>query len=81
MTSLNMPKRPFVALLMVSMVGSFASAQECNDEIPTECDSVRPVGEMEGCACFVCNPDSSREAVVCTRDEGDKERLRSLPHR
>lgn len=48
----------------------------CNDSIPESCDVVRSLGEMAGCACFVCNPDTDRERTVCTSNQRDKDTLR-----
>jgi hypothetical protein len=46
----------------------------CQDPIPQDCREVRSLGEMEGCACFVCNPKTDRKKV-CTRNQNDKRTL------
>jgi hypothetical protein len=57
------------------------SAQECNDEIPTDCNEVLFLGEDKNdCACFVCNPSGENgRKVVCVTDPDSKRRLYRLP--
>src|SRR5688500_4299187 len=42
--------------------------------LPEDCSEVRSMGEMDGCACFVCNPKTDRKKV-CTRNQNDKRTL------
>jgi len=53
--------------------------QKCSDSIPSECKTVRPLGEISGCACFVCNPDKSNEQTVCSQNPRTKEELLKRP--
>ncbi len=66
----------FTLLLFTSSIGQ---ERKCSDSIPRDCTTVRYLGEIDGCACFVCNPGDSNEQNVCTRDRRLKEELLSKP--
>ena len=58
--------------------------QKCSDPKPSEqaCVAVRPLGAINGCACFICySATENREKAVCTRDQRTKEELGSKPKR
>ncbi len=74
----------FLSLLFTLVVtaSSFGQVErKCSDPIPRECNTVRYLGEIDGCACFVCNPGSGNEQNVCTRDRRVKDELMSKPKR
>ena len=77
-----------VMLFFLATNGSFndrSFAQECSkDPMPPElaCTHVRPLGEMNRCACFVCfTANGSRGPTVCTTDQALKQRLLDKPRR
>lgn len=69
----------FTLLAITSSVGQVE--RKCSDPIPRDCAAVRYLGEIDGCACFVCNPGSPNEQNVCTRDRRLKDELMSKPKR
>ncbi len=50
----------------------------CNDKAPSECANVKFLGESDGCACFVCNPNTPKRKVVCTKNAAEKRALYKL---
>jgi hypothetical protein len=81
---LNRLSQALVLLVLLTAAASLTSFaqgdRECSDPIPTDCKTVRYLGEMDGCACFVCNPDKSNEQAICSRDPRSKEELLRKPH-
>jgi hypothetical protein len=75
------------AMFLVGVAGSASHhcyGQQCSDPMPPEaaCTAVRPLGEMDGCACFVCfAANGNRQQTVCTRDQNTKEGLLKKPRR
>ena len=75
---------PLVAVLLavaavISQNGFSTDQRPCSDPVPVKCAQVRYVGEMDGCACFICNVDTKDEQAVCTRNTEDKEQLLKKP--
>jgi len=68
-------------VLLYTQLGIGQAQPPCNDPIPPNCGVVRFLGEVDGCACFVCNPDSESAKTICTREVRDKEELRRKPQR
>jgi hypothetical protein len=65
-----------VLLAAVSLQGQAkVQSKTCDDPIPTDCTTVKSLGEDKGCACFVCNPDGPNRRVICTSKEADKKTL------
>ena len=63
---------------------SFAQDKLCADPQPPEaaCVAVRPLGEINGCACFVCYAATgNREQTICTQDRQVKDNLSRKPKR
>ena len=77
----------YSALLLLGVTGSLSDycyGQTCSDPLPPEssCGAVRTLGEMDGCACFVCfAANGNRQQTVCTRDHDTKEALLRKPRR
>ena len=75
------------ALLLIAMIGALSDycfAQTCSDPLPSasNCSSVRTLGEMDGCACFVCfAANGDRQQTVCTRNPDIKGQLLKKPRK
>lgn len=71
-------------LVVTESLSNRCLAQGCSDPMPPDfaCTAVRPLGEMERCACFVCfATDGSRGKTVCTADQSIKAKLLNRPRR
>ena len=82
------PVRLLVLLIGLSFVpgdSSFAQAdQKCSDPKPSDpsCVAVQPLRTINGCACFVCYPESGKqEQSVCTTDRRLQDWLLAKPRR
>lgn len=77
-------RRGFVRALVLVLVSAGARLEaqrpdaSCDDKAPSECANVKFLGESDGCACFVCNPNSPKRKVVCTRNAAEKRALYKL---
>jgi hypothetical protein len=75
----------FVLSILLAIAGTLVSLgwaeRTCSDPVPPNCSTVRYLGEMDGCACFVCDIGTPREQTVCTRDYRNKEELLRKPRR
>lgn len=69
---------------LLAVSPSFAQDKLCADPqpAPAACVAVRPLGEINGCACFVCYAATeNREQTVCTQDRQVKDNLSKKPKR
>jgi hypothetical protein len=72
--------RALVAVLALAPAALDAQRPDasCNDKAPSECANVKFLGESDGCACFVCNPNTAKRKVVCTKNAAEKRALYRL---
>jgi hypothetical protein len=72
--------RVLVAVLAIAPapLGAQRPDASCNDKAPSECANVKFLGESDGCACFVCNPNTPKRKVVCTKNAAEKRALYKL---
>jgi len=72
----------FAALSVLSGACALGQVtQTCSDPKPPDqaCTAVRPVGEINGCACFICYSGDNREQTVCSKDQKTKDDLSAKP--
>ncbi|MDX6530618.1 MAG: hypothetical protein QOH41_2908 [Blastocatellia bacterium] len=49
------------------------------DDVVTSCKSpVKYLGESRGCSCFACEYGTSRQKILCTSNEDEKNKFRAL---
>lgn len=74
-----MSTRKMVRVLICSLLLACALASDlkakCSDPLPELCTTAKFLGEVNGCACFECEPETEKAKTVCTRDDDTKSKL------